>query len=112
LPLDDLNDAPQGGVPKWIFGAIGPLTGGCFGIAVIARGHITIPTRQAVAAEFHGGDATAWGLLIVAAACAAHCHYFWGNTDLLAPYADLGKVASLGVLAISAAFLFWRVFVG
>jgi hypothetical protein len=111
MSLDDLNDRSQGGVPKWIFGAIGPLLGTLVGIVIIARGHITIPTRQAGAAEFHDGDATAWGLLVIATASAGHFHYFWGNADSLAPYADLGKVASLGVLVLCAAFLFYRVFV-
>ena len=109
MSLDDLNDAPQGGVPKWILGAFAPLVAARVGLLVMGRGHITIHGRGGPV-EFRGIDATAWGLLILGAAGAAHCHYFWGNTDLLAAYADIGKIGSLALLIVAACFLFWRVF--
>jgi hypothetical protein len=29
MGINDLNDAPQGGAPKWMFGVIGPLAAAC-----------------------------------------------------------------------------------
>lgn len=59
--------------------------------------------------EFQGVDATAWGVLFLAMAATAHCHFFWGNVDRLAPFSDLGKCAALLVLVLTVGFLFYRV---
>jgi hypothetical protein len=103
------DDAPQGAVEKWIYGALGPLMAAWYSGVVIARGSVWIPSRTGGSVEFHGTDATAWGVLFLAMAATAHCHFLWGNTERLAPFSDLGKCASLIVLVLTVAYLFYRV---
>jgi len=111
MGVHDLNDAPQGGAPKWILGVVLPGLMAGYAIAILAKGRFALNSR-AGPVEFHGSDAAAWGVLIVAAAAGIHCHFFWGNTTALAQYADLGKAASFLLVALSAAYLAWRVFTG
>jgi hypothetical protein len=110
MSLDENNEPERDGVEKWIYGGVGPFIGACLGVAIMVRGHLVFPTR-AGRAEFHGFDAAVWGLLILSGVTAIHFHYFWGNTDALAPYADVGKIAAIVVLVASIGYLFWRIFV-
>ena len=110
MPFDQLSDPQRDGVEKWVYGGVGPLIGAFLGVAIIVRGQLTIPTR-AGRADFQGFDATVWGLLILSGVTAIHFHYFWGNTDSLAPYADLGKIVAIGSLVVCVAYLCWRMFI-
>jgi hypothetical protein len=105
----DLNDAPQGSATKWLLGGAAPIAIAAFGTWVLLSGRIVIYSHGH-RVEFEGLEASAWGVLILAAAAFMHCHFLWGNSNRLAPYADLGKLAALVGVVVSAGYLALSVF--
>lgn len=112
MSLDDwTDDPPQGPFPKWFWGCVVPLAVAAYAIWVITSGEGTLPGRYHRRLVLHGTDATLYGIAWLAGALFTHAHYFWGNTDKLAPFSPVGKVAGLLVFVGSAAALLFRGFI-
>ncbi len=88
MSFNDLSDIPQGCGPKVLLGALLPAALVAYGVNVLWQGQITLG-RKTTSFTFTGGDAVAWGVLILAGASALHVVYFWGNSRYLSRYTHL-----------------------
>ncbi len=101
---DFAGGPPIGPVPRWAGGVAVPVAVLAYGLRVLLSGHATLAGRG-ISTAVHGPDAAAIGLAAASAAAFLHCHYFWGNVDRLAPWADVGKAAGLIGLIASLGYL-------
>lgn len=87
------GEPEQGPFPKWGGGLVAPLA--CVGHAVfcLVRGEAHVGRGQGY--PIYGGDVVVYALAVFFIAVVLHCHFFWGNSERLEPYAGLGKVVGL-----------------
>ncbi len=108
----DLSDAWSGDPPqsrwaKWFGGVFWPLLPLWGAIVYWITQHGFIPGRRGSRFELDGLQAVILGFLLLAIASFFHFHYFWGNSQKLWRYMDLGKIAS-GILAVGCIlYLYW-----
>lgn len=111
MPLDDWSDDPPSGPwPKWFSGCIVPILIAAYAVSVLITREGTLIGRRG-RLTLHGTEATIYGALLLGLACFLHTHFFWGNTDSLAPYSVLGKTLGLVIFAVGAAVLIFRIVV-
>lgn len=96
-----LATSPSGGpTERWWFGVILPLIPIGYGIHCLATGHAYLPGNRGGGLMLTGKGALELAVAYMACGVIFHFHYFWGLSDRLWPWADLGKVLSLLVFII------------
>lgn len=104
----NLEGPPQGGSAEaWIYGVGVALPAFAYGVFcsiahrawfvnVALKGFQPFP--PGILREWVGRPAIALGIMFIGIGAFAHFHWFWSNFPRLAPYYEIGKLASLVVL--------------
>ena len=107
---DDWEDAPASGAfPTWIAGVAMPLLSIGYGVGCFITRHGVLPGRG-MGMHVYGPKAVALGIASIGVGLLLHFHHFWGNTDRLAAWTALGKIASLIGIIASLGYLIVRTF--
>lgn len=101
------------GSSKWLYGVIVPSLVSVYALSVLLSGRGTLLGFGRLRARLHlqGTEAMVYGVLLLGAAFALHCHFLWSNTEKLNPYSDVGKVAGCLVFIVGAAYLIYHVLI-
>lgn len=103
--------APSGGRTKqWLVGLVLAAVPIVYGVVCIRRGHTTLFGRGTNSDLT--GDAAFWlALAYIAGGAFLHFRYFWGLSERLSNFSDLGEVISLLFFLLSLLYSFYRIFV-
>jgi hypothetical protein len=80
---------------KWFGGVLLPLAVAGYAVSVLIAGQATFRGRYGGVLVLTGFDAGLFAVCIFGLAAAIHCFQFWGNSERLDAYANLGASAAL-----------------
>ena len=106
IPIFDAeSDGPSDPISKWGLGVVLPSLLAMFGASRFYYQQAIMIGTRGEQLVLTGGDAIAFGVIVVAVALFVHAHYFLANFDRLADYAGLGKVVSLLIGLLSFGYI-------